>query len=71
MSFKFDNDNDRDCITDMSPWEVHDHCLNLKTCEVIQCLEDVDLSWIQIWVQVHGLNPDMLNNDNTQKSLKI
>lgn len=55
----------------MSLWAVHDHCLNLKVCQQNQCATEVDFRLIQMWVQVHGLNLEMLNSDNAVQVANI
>lgn len=42
MAFDFENERDRDRVLDMSPWAIHDHCLNLKLCTTNQCTSEVD-----------------------------
>lgn len=64
MTFKFKNETDRDRVLDMSPWAIHGHCLNLKVCQTNQYICAVNFGKMQIWVQVHGLGLDMLNNEN-------
>lgn len=56
LSFEFENDADRDRVVDMSPWAIHDHCLNLNICLPNQSLDEVDFTKIQIWTQIHGLS---------------
>lgn len=51
----------------MSSWAIHRHYLNLKVCEINQCVKDVDFTTMQIWVEVHGVSLDMLNNENANQ----
>lgn len=66
MAFEFANVQDRDRILDMSPWAVHDHCLNLQVCEVNQSIDKVDFGELQVWVQIHGLSLDMMTRENAE-----
>lgn len=67
MVFDFESDADRDRVLDMSPWAVHDHCINLKLLLPNQSLDEVDFSTFQMWGQVHGLSGVMLNIENTKQ----
>lgn len=67
LSFEFENDADRERVVDMSPWAIHGHCLNLKSCNPNQSIDEVDFTKIQIWTQVHGLSAEMLNLENARQ----
>lgn len=64
LVFDFASEKDREQIIELSPWSVHDHCLNLKACPVDTSVEDIDFNWVQMWVQVHGLSLEMINKPN-------
>lgn len=63
MSFEFDSERDRDQIMDLTLWSVQGHLLNLKTCKANMCLEEIDFSTLQIWIQIYGLSLDMYNKE--------
>lgn len=67
MAFEFSSVKDMERIMDMSPWAIHGHCLNLRSCAANQCADDIDFSTMQCWVQVHGLNFDMMNDENASQ----
>lgn len=64
LMFDFERPRDRDQVLELSPWSVHDHCLNLKLCPIDVPVAEIDFSKVQIWVQVYGLNLDMFNRPN-------
>lgn len=67
LSFIFENKRDRDQIMDMSPWSVQGHCLNLRVCRANMCIEDLVFTTMQMWLQIHGLSLDTINEDNAQR----
>lgn len=67
LAFDFANAGDRDRVLDMSPWDIHGHCLNIQVCEVNQNHRDVNFGELQVWVQIHGLSLDMLTRDNAER----
>lgn len=67
MEFEFEKHGDRDRVLDMSLWDIHGHCLNMKMWEKNQRLEEVDFGTIRMWVQAHGLSGEMINGDNERQ----
>lgn len=66
MAFDFQNEADRAKVLDLSPWTIHGQCLNLKPCPTNKSLSGVDFGKLQVWVQVHGLSPQMINGENAE-----
>lgn len=67
MSFKYDNEREQDQIMDLSHWSVQGHCLNLRLCRTNMCVEDVEFSTMQVWIQIYGLSLDIINVQNAQR----
>lgn len=67
MTFDFESESDRERVLDMSPWAIHDHCLNLKMCPSNRSIGEVEFDKIQMWVQVHGLSAELMNSDNARQ----
>lgn len=67
MAFDFTSSKDRDWVTEMSPWAVHEHCLNLQEADVTLRVSEIDFSNLPIWVQVHGISLEMLNSENASQ----
>lgn len=61
IEFEFDSVHDKDQVMDMAPWSVHGHSLCLKECERNTAIEEIKFNLMQVWIQVYGLNMDMLN----------
>lgn len=64
MAFDFVCEEDRNRVMDLSPWAIHGNCLNLRISHQNHSLEEIDFRKMQIWAQVHGLSPEMLNMEN-------
>lgn len=71
MAFEFESVRDKEQITDLSPWSVNEHCLNLKECSANTCLQDIDFDAMKIWVQIHGLSFDMYNSANAHRIAEL
>lgn len=61
LAFVFANERDRSQILDCSPWIVHGHCLNLRSCLPNSSLRDIDFKPMDVWIQVHGLSLAVCN----------
>lgn len=47
--FESVRDRDRDQVIELSPWSVHDNCLDLKLCPAHMPVADIDFGRLQIW----------------------
>lgn len=62
LVFYFANSKDKDQVIELSPWSIHGHCLNIRSCPIDKSLGDVDFLRLQCWVQIHGLSLEMINS---------
>ncbi|OMO90726.1 hypothetical protein COLO4_18925 [Corchorus olitorius] len=56
-----------DQILEESPWSAMGQLVNLKQWEPSEALEDIDFSKVAFWIQVHGLNRDLLTKKNAER----
>lgn len=66
LLIEFERKQDYDEIMDSCPWAIQGQCPSLKNWTGAMRIEDVDFMKTQIWVQVHGLELDRLNDENAQ-----
>lgn len=67
MTFEFDSVKEMQQISDLSPWSVNRHCLNLRECADVRCVQDIDFDAMELWIQIHGLSLDMYNSKNASR----
>ncbi|KAI8004486.1 Uncharacterized protein LOK49_LG08G03075 [Camellia lanceoleosa] len=62
--FQFSEEDDRHRVLRDSPWSVMGWLLNVQPLSPSQTAEELDFSWCQFWVQVHGLPIQKLTKQN-------
>ncbi|KAJ4824632.1 hypothetical protein Tsubulata_016351 [Turnera subulata] len=64
--FQFQKEEDKSLVIVGAPWFCSNCHVVVKDWPVHSAWEQVDLGLSCIWVQVHGLPPELMNEDNTQ-----
>ncbi|KAL7177015.1 hypothetical protein ACSBR2_030365 [Camellia fascicularis] len=62
--FQFSEEDDRHRVLRDSPWSVMGWLLIVQPLSPSQTAEELDFSWCQFWVQVHGLPIQKLTKQN-------
>lgn len=65
--FEFQDPKGAERVLTEGPWSVDGHCLTLVKWSLDSRLEDVDLSSVIFWVQIHGLCRDQMIQANAVK----
>lgn len=67
VTCSFNRLEDRDRVLNSGPWSIKGALLNLQIWSPSLTLEEVDFTYIEMWIQIHNLPPNRMNGDNIRK----
>lgn len=62
--FEFDRDSCAEKVLRDGPWSIDGSWLVLANWPAEKSIDDIDLSYVHVWVQIHGLPRDQMNLKN-------
>lgn len=64
--FTFPTSEEKDCVLSQGPWNFKGSYMVLKEWEPKKTNDEVDLSFVVYWIQIHGLPLEIFDEDNAR-----